>query len=163
GVTAGGAGTIYLQGSNPVYPTVIVDNGGLQGTNTLLSVSANQYDLFVTGGARLILGTQIPLGNLLIGSNSWVSWAAPVGTRTIAVNTNMTIQAGGRIILDGQSASNLGAGLNGGGGGYGGYGGSPSNTVITSGIGGNVYGQVNEAVTSGSAGSLGSPSGGIAP
>jgi hypothetical protein len=163
GATPGGAGTIYLQSRGIFYQELVVDNGGLQGTNTPLSFSSYQYDLFVTGGARLIQATPstTTLGNLLVGSNSWLSWASPFATRTLTVTTNATIQAGGRIILDGQGASTLGNGLNGGGGGYGGNGGnSSSNSINPLPFGGNAYGQINENVASGSSGSGGALGGG---
>jgi hypothetical protein len=130
----GGAGTIYLKASaSQAPPTLIVDNGGLPGTNTTLDLTSFQ-DLRVLGGAYLT--TSIPWlsisSNLIVGTNSTLAGGpfmtltvgnfpggpAPFGTAIIA----------GRISVDGTSISSSGLGgsspSGSGGGAYGGYGGA---------------------------------------
>lgn len=139
GATFGGAGTIYTSG-NPVLQgsgaQLVIDNGGVRGTNTLLSSSVQGANLIIDSGASVTLsGQSSPWNSLTIASNATVS-PAPSTVLSLDIISNATIQPGGAIILDGDGyAANLGPGAGpmgsgtGGGGGHGGYG-SASQTVL---------------------------------
>ena len=104
GYVNGGAGTIYKAPfqSNPA--TVLVDNGGLRGTNTAVS-SSSSFNLTVQGGA-----SAIAIGNptdLLVRSNAWVAQ-----TGTISIGHNVTVETGGEFVVDGLGNDSGGTGLN---------------------------------------------------
>jgi hypothetical protein len=147
GANYGGAGTVYWKAAQSPYAQVIIDNGGFPGTNTPLSLSTLS-DLTISGGAAIYATTLPPLGSLLIASNSWLSFTSPFSPRTITVNSNVTVQSGGGITLDGQGSNQQGGGSFGSGGGYGGYGGNSA----TNRGGGNSYGSISAPVDLGSTG-----------
>jgi hypothetical protein len=140
GFMAGGAGTIYVASKSTKYPQVLVDNGGLVGTNTPIS-SLPSCDLTIANGAQIGVGlnfSDLNIHNLFIGSNSFFFMQPAVqegiGLRLYLAG-NGTIQSGGGIIADGAGyAAGLGPNPGstsisnsiptGGGGGYGGYGGN---------------------------------------
>jgi hypothetical protein len=140
GVQAGGAGTIYTQSTvtNPAVPgTILVDNAGAKGTNTLLGGAPGIYDLTITNGAVAVLNLAVPtLRNLVVGSNSFLT--ANLNSPLVPIQivaSNATVLAGGGISVDGAGyayQSGPGAGLasyksplnTGTGGGHGGYGGA---------------------------------------
>ena len=138
-----------------------IDNGGRGGTNTPVPVLTSYYDLTITGGAQVVLGgqtTSVPLGTLLITSNSWLI-CTNLSATLLNVSNNATIQAGGGILLDGYGyggGAGTGAGhvattngiLTGSGGGYGGMGG-PS---LAGAPGGISYGSFSEPTLPGSGG-----------
>ncbi len=171
GASYGGAGTIYTQG--PSHPTglVQVDNGGPKGT-TPLSTGSGGFELTIVGGAVVALsfagGPPLGLNNVLIGTNGWLSGVSAglnPGLVAVAVLGNMTIEAGGGIVTDGQGyGAGAGSGVggshlsttngSGGGGGHGGFGG----TGVGGAAGGGVYGSVSipeEPGSSGGSGRLG--------
>ncbi|MDE3067932.1 MAG: carboxypeptidase regulatory-like domain-containing protein [Verrucomicrobiota bacterium] len=145
GYVAGGAGTIYLaQNWNNAFPRpvglVILDNGGLSGTNTPFSrFEGPSINLTVTGGAMASInsyGSIPPIANLFIGSNSWITAeSGRLGTYDPSLSitaSNATIQYGGGITTDGESLGSQGAGgsgLTSGGGGHGGYGGNSASNA----------------------------------
>jgi hypothetical protein len=129
---AGGAGTIYVQNTANQSALVLVDNGGLAGTNTPLPVIPATYDLMITNGAALtaVSGLISAIRNLTIAANSFL-----VSSGIVTVLSNAVVQAGGGIVLDGKGyAGGVGPGhgftlftngvSTGGGGGHGGVGGS---------------------------------------
>ncbi|MCW5551443.1 MAG: hypothetical protein KIS67_04670 [Verrucomicrobiae bacterium] len=138
GTSRGGAGTVFIRESTPFQDSVIVDNGGVMGTNTTLgSFTSNQANLGVTGGATLHwpATSAMMIRHLLITTNATLlvtnAQAIP-----ITVLSNATIQAGGVLHADG-SGNRGGRGLGygrttnstlygatGGGAGYGGIGGA---------------------------------------
>ena len=140
GGAPGGAGTIYitpfgLQGGGQV----IVDNGGSPSpTNTPLS-ALQSVDVTVSGGARAALGAVSSIRSLLVASNSWVTLGTnaglPIGSLGLTITSNLIVQAGGVITMDGAGyggGQGTGAGhtvssaqgMSGSGAGHGGTGGS---------------------------------------
>jgi hypothetical protein len=168
----GGAGTIYLGSpsstTQPGFPglpgkapLLLVDNGGFQGAGTFIfnyPIAQPAIDLIITNGATLLdtnLSQVLTLRDLFIGSNSTYV-PTTLNQRTITVQSNATIFAGGKINADGLSlqGSNPGQTFNatGGGGGHGGYGGSS----ISNALGGSVSGDsVSEPSLPGSRGGAG--------
>jgi hypothetical protein len=169
GYVVGGAGTVYVRytgGPAPIGP-VIVDNGGLNGTNTGWPTGlSSSTDLTVRNGGALAMPTSSQtIGNLLIASNGWINVAGAVGINplTLTVNSNATIQAGGGIVADygGYSYTNGGlgpcagayVGNTSGGGGFGGCGGASGGSPSAAG------GRSLGLVTAAGAGSAGGGSG----
>jgi hypothetical protein len=129
GTNSGGAGSVYLKSGSDPIPQIIFNNGGLVGNTTLVDTLVTS-DLTISGGAVLTNSFQAlsVIRNLFIGSNSWfTSFPYPTTSLSVTVTNNATIQSGGGIITDANSASSLGAGqsinLIGGGGGDAGNGG----------------------------------------
>jgi hypothetical protein len=147
GTNNGGAGTVYY-GPQGGVPRLVIDNGGLKGTNTPATISG--VALTIIGGARATFGDQV-FSSLFIGSNSAAvvpSYQKP-STRSFNVQGDMIIEATGRIDADGAgypSGSGISAGAGrsaysgnfyyGGGGGHAGYGGAGS---IVAAFGGMAY------------------------
>jgi hypothetical protein len=169
GATAGGAGGIYEQFYRGAVVKIILDNGGLSGTNTSFAgVSAvNIYDLTITNGAIAMMSSYLTsIRNLVIGSNSFMVSTGSQSVVTINLTGNVTVMPTGGIVLDGQGSSfNSGqgagrtagadGGFSGGGGGYGGNGGAAASGAI----GGSTYGSATSPESSGSGGgSVTSPS-----
>jgi hypothetical protein len=158
GYVRGGAGTIYTRVTSQTTGQLLVDNGGRAGSTTSLS-TAEALDLTVQGGAIIPLLQSQTVGNLLIGSNAWIS----LTTQTLTVLNNATIQAGGGITADGAGSpagSGTGAGRGtsstigfiAGGGGYGGYGAAGGAPAGSSAYGGIAYGPAETPVITGSGG-----------
>jgi hypothetical protein len=132
GFVAGGAGTIYTH--PPTYPfgQLVIDNGGLSGTNTPFNLSV-PVDFIITNGAVAVTtGNFVPVHNLLIASNSALT-ALPILGLDVNVSGDATVQPGGAILVDRLgyvSGGGPGAGgsisvdgfSSGGGGGHGGDG-----------------------------------------
>jgi hypothetical protein len=164
GYNYGGAGTIYLLASNGPSVQLIVDNGGVRGPGSLLSLSGGSpLNLTVSGGAEASLVGSVTITNLLIGPLSSLSYSNPIPSGLMNVSGNATIQAGGALSLDGlgsPAGQGPGAGQNfsaadvttGGGGGYGGDGGSSAFGAA----GGPAYGSVFTPSAMGSGGAPGS-------
>ena len=164
GSKIGGAGTVYYQLPGQGQGLVVVDNGGQFGTNTTLGTSPiNGAGVTVTQGGAL-WGDNLPtLGALTVGSNGFVKYSASNGLPSqlfsLIVNSNLIVQAGGAILVDGLG-SIAGAGTDpgqmstsptsgAGGGGYGGMGG-----VGNGGTGGASYGSFSSPTSLGSGGGL---------
>ena len=128
GANYGGAGTIYTQNYLQQLPQLILDNGGNAGTNTTFDFSYTDVTVQNKAVGVLQSSGSWSLDNLLIRTNS--ALVAPnSNSRTISAN-NLTIDAGGALLLDGAgSASSSGSGFAQygltvrGGGGHGGFGG----------------------------------------
>jgi hypothetical protein len=139
GAIAGGAGVTSQQSGPQNVSEVIIDNGGLSGTNTPFAGAESQFDLTIANGAiAAVPGTMSgSLHSLAIGSNSFITVASPE-MLSLSVSSNATIQAGGGIVLDGKApneteAAKSGGGGNGGNGGAGtsGWGGATSQGSLT--------------------------------
>jgi hypothetical protein len=168
GANFGGAGTIFMGPvqllPNPIFvgpgPRLIVDNGGVLGGYTPLFSSQGNFDLTVTGGAILTNSLTLTFNSLFIGSNS--TWLAASSSRpTFTILTNATIQAGGKISMDGTITGGGSQGqslsASGGGGEHGGYGGAS----FLNALGGNVtIDSISEPAIGGSQGGLGGGNGG---
>ncbi|MDB6027937.1 MAG: hypothetical protein JWM68_4160, partial [Verrucomicrobiales bacterium] len=125
----GGAGTIYLKGDSNTVAQVIIDNRGVAGTNTFLSV-VGSYDLTVQGKAIVVAST-LNIGNLTIRSNSWLM---PLGTPqalSVTVTRDALIEPNSGFMFNTKGyAGGVGPGtpsfnsLGQGGGGHGGQGGT---------------------------------------
>src|SRR5260370_11032645 len=137
GGARGGAGTIYTTANSHSVGQVVIDNGGGAGTNTSLGLmSGPTPDVTIKGGAMLQAAPgSNPMNNLLIASNSWMTFVGQ--SSSVQVFGNATVQAGGGIIADGNgNVGGQGAGpglsvsspygITGGGGGHGGFGAASS-------------------------------------
>ena len=157
GYVNGGAGTTFIRTNNASIATVIADNGGRRGTNTLVS-GTSFYDLTVKGGAGATsLGQP---RDVFVRSNAWLATSPQLQSTTITVSRNATFDAGGGIDLDGLGSSQSGGSsftTPRGGGGHGGYGGFHLGNT------GNAYGSAASPSQSGSSGGNGSGSAGIGP
>jgi hypothetical protein len=171
GFQAGGAGTIYLKDNRSQLPNLIVDNGGLSGTNTVLDVSSLS-NLTITGGAILkpsSVAQTLNVTTLNIGTNSSLLTAQTDTRLTLNISGGANIAAGGSISGDGLgSAGGNGNGLGqtatggSGGAGHAGYGGRGLGNAPAggNGAGGNAYGSLTSPNLSGSGGGGISASGG---
>jgi hypothetical protein len=172
GCVAGGAGTIFTFPGR-LQPTqtgdlLLIDNHGLQGTNTPLlpfspySIVVSTFGLHVTGGAIVQPGkgvTAILLTSLLVDSNGIITQSPGQAALNLNVNGNVLIASNSAIIVDGLGyggSSGPGAGswdqaeATGGGGGYGGAGGAGAFGAP----GGQPYGSSNAPQLFGSGGGL---------
>lgn len=177
----GGAGTIFtLTPQSAPGAQVVIDNGGIRGTNTPVSNSTGLnglpggVNLFVNSGAAMSLlpGQVNNFGNITIASNALVtamsSSTGPGGQLTLMTTGNVDIQAGGALALDGEGfPANEGTGRgafvsgSGGGGGNGGNGSSGAQINARGGASYNSFvltptqagsGGGSQSATSGSAG-----------
>ncbi|HEX7651910.1 MAG TPA: hypothetical protein VF607_00290, partial [Verrucomicrobiae bacterium] len=151
GYQAGGAGTIYLNTNSPIGPSgplLILDNGGLSGTNTPVNLNNANLNWVIRNGA--IVQPQLVslvIKDLFIGSNAMLIPYNFNGTLNLTISGKTTIQTGG--VLNGDRAggamntgsgpghsSNLSPTYSSSGGSHGGYGGlSGTNAVLS----GNTY------------------------
>jgi len=167
GAVTGGAGTVVLRGATGANQ-FLVDNGGLSGTNTPLTLPPGS-SLSISGGAVAYFPVETLLTSLVVESNSWLA-AGPVAENmghslTLTVQSNAIIQTGGGISFDsagyaGGLGPNAGASsitnsvATGGGGGNGGYGGTSAFGAIGGGAG--TIPPVNDPAAMGSGGGAGS-------
>jgi hypothetical protein len=125
GWMAGGAGTIYQKTNLSNFASVLLDNGGLRGTNTPfgLASGAGTLDITVQNGAAALNLNVLQVRNLLVRSNGWIAQ-----TNSFTVSQDLTIEPGGGFDLDGFATTGTGAGVTSfntkGGGGHGGRGGN---------------------------------------
>jgi hypothetical protein len=158
GYVRGGAGTIYSRAQSQPTGQLLVDNGGQTGATTTLS-TGEPLDLTVQGGATILLLTSQTVGNLLIGSNAWITPA----NQQLTVTSNATIQAGGGVSADSAgnapgygtgagSGSSSPNGYIGGGGGYGGYGAAGGTPAYYYAFGGITHGSVTSPTDLGAGG-----------
>ncbi|MDW8310726.1 MAG: hypothetical protein RMK20_15245, partial [Verrucomicrobiales bacterium] len=96
GHVPGGAGTIYWAVGRE-SPQLIVDNGGQQGTNTLVAQSLDSALAWVRGGAGLVPGSNLTFNGLEVFPSSAVIFS----NQQLRVLGNATVHAGGRIHADG--------------------------------------------------------------
>jgi hypothetical protein len=168
----GGAGTVYLRS---IFPggnigQLLIDNGGLVGTNTPLSTAyvlpPSPFNLTISGGASAMALTPLPLlSNLTVGGASVLTCTSAQTNLTLAVLGSVNISTNGNISVTGRGyAQGVGPGAGttlsnkGAGGGYGGTGGASASGAS----GGVVYGSATQPVERGSGGGFGAnnPAGG---
>ncbi|HEX5218167.1 MAG TPA: carboxypeptidase-like regulatory domain-containing protein [Verrucomicrobiae bacterium] len=170
GSTPGSAGTIYTKLNSAAYADLVINNGGLTGTNAVLDGN-DRFSLTLAGGGALRLVTSATaFGALEVGSNCVLlvgPFTSGSAGMTLSVASNATIAAGGRILGDGLGApggSGLGAGqfslLGSTGAGHGGYGGRGAGFTNTAFAGGTIYDSTTSPGMPGSGGGGGFQSGG---
>jgi len=155
---AGGAGTIYTEAANQSLGQVLVDNGGLFGTNTPIA-NIGVFDLTVSGGAEAYPSNSfLTLSNLSVTAGGLVTSGPKQTNLNLAVLNNIVIGPGSAIAVDGLGFSQTngpGAGQStagfGSGAGYGGAGGASATAP-----GGVAYGSATQPSDLGSGGGLGS-------
>ena len=164
GYASGGAGTIYTRANSQSVGQLLVDNGGLSGTNTPLSSAygtpALPFNLTVGDGAVVCPQPSFPvLSNLTITAGSLLTSLSGQSNLDLVVLGNVDVAAGGAIAVDANGfaqASGPGAGQSvggsGSGAGYGGLGGASA----TAAPGGTNYGSAQQPVDQGSGGGFGS-------
>jgi len=164
GYGRGGAGTIYTKANSQPVGELLMDNGGLLGTNTPLSKASSMpttpFNLTISGGAAARLETPfLLLSNLNIGPGGLLTGLSSQSNLILAVLRNVNIASGGAISVDGKGfaqTSGPGAGASisskGAGGGYGGVGGDSAFGAP----GGMNYGSPTQPAERGSGGGLGS-------
>ena len=158
GSVGGGAGTIYTRRLNEPIERLLVDNGGLFGTNTPLQNLSAALELAVRGGAvGAVTPTSVSLSNLLIGSGSSLVGFVSTINLDLAIRGDAVIEAGATISVDGRGyAQTLGPGAGssafgaGSGAGYGGAGGASAGAP-----GGSPYGSAERPTDPGSGGGMG--------
>ncbi len=165
GAAYGGAGTIYSLVTGQSVGQLLVDNGGMAGTNTPVSSSLGlpslPFNLTIQNGATVCPLSQqsFPLlSNLTVAAGGTLTSVPGPQTLDLLVFNNVEIAPGGVIAVDAEGnglASGPGGGLSansdGSGAGYGGVGGA-STTVA----GGPSYGSASQPVDFGSGGGPGS-------
>jgi hypothetical protein len=164
GYASGGAGTVYTKANSQSVGQLLVDNGGLSGTNTPLSslygTPASPFNLTVGGGAVVCPQPSFPvLSNLNITAGGLFTSLSGQSNLDLVVLANVNVAAGGAIAVDANGfaqASGPGAGQSAGGSGsgagYGGLGGASA----TAAPGGTNYGSAQQPVDQGSGGGFGS-------
>ncbi len=164
GYANGGAGTIYTKANNQSVGQLLVDNGGLSGTNTPLSSAygppASPFNLTVGDGAVVCPQSSFPvLSNLNVTAGGLFITSSGQSNLDLMVLQNVDIATGGVIAVDAKGfaqASGPGAGQSAGGSGsgagYGGLGGASA----TAAPGGTNYGSAQQPVDQGSGGGFGS-------
>jgi hypothetical protein len=158
----GGAGTIYTAIGNVQTPiqTLLVNNGGIAGTNTPLnaafSLPTSPFDLDLSGAAYVSMYTPLLLSNLNLSAATTLTITIAQSSLFIGVLNNANV--GGNLNMDqqGYSVTNgpgAGSTINGdgSGGGYGGVGGASSSGAP----GGITYGSAAEPLALGSGGGNG--------
>jgi hypothetical protein len=124
GFGAGGAGTVFIRQIGQNVGNLIIDNGGLAGTNTFVD-SISPANVTIGPGALIRSLSSSLLNSLTVASNGFIQFG---GVITLTVISNVTVLAGGKISGDGQGTSGVGNGLSSptgsGGGAHGGYGGN---------------------------------------
>ncbi len=146
GYVAGGAGTIYfsLYSGSLTLRHVLVDNNNQSGMNTFFGGQVSSMTVQNGGRAALAYtGQTYTYSDIVIHSNGWLA----VANQAIMA-TNITVDAGGGIVADGQgTANNGGFGSGNRGAGHGGYGARGTNIAIA---GGAAYGSITQPTNSGS-------------
>jgi hypothetical protein len=164
GALTGGAGTIcYSAIGNPVN-LIVLDNGGVAGTNTGLGSSFSTSDLILKAGALLYGNSIQQVRQLTIASNASLAFLNSFSTTFIT--GDLIVQQGGLITADGagyaggggpgfgETVGTSGFGTTGGGGGHGGRGASSAPGAA----GGNNYDSITGPYVGGSGGGNGSTS-----
>ena len=134
GTNYGGAGTVYWQSASNSFGQVVRrQSAGFPGTNTPLALTSPSQDLTDRAAVQAYAGGEHHVADDRKSCDRiptvFLSFTSPYSRREALSQflSNLTIQTGGGITLDGQGSSPSGtAALNstGSGGGYGGYGGN---------------------------------------
>src|SRR5439155_1605577 len=158
GAVSGGAGTIYTRATNEPTGRVIVDNGGIAGTNTPLT-APESFAVTVSGGAVVNPSSSpLLLSGLVVDSGGTLTHLDTQTNLEITVLGNALIQTNGLISADykgyngadGGQGAGLVTNFSGSGAGYGGAGGASA----TGAPGGSTYGSATQPVERGSRGGL---------
>ena len=161
GANAGGAGTIYSRATAAGSGDLVIDNGGLSGTNTPLS-TPEAFNLTVSGEAVAYPLPSAPvllLSSLLVDSGGVLTCLSGQTNLDLTVLGKATVGTNGWISVDAKGYSGTnggpGAGLmtdghSGSGAGYGGAGGASLGGTP----GGATYGSAEQPVDWGSRGGL---------
>jgi len=159
GLMAGGAGTIYIQVTKTNGAKVVIDNGGVTGTNTPLQ-TVDGTDLIVAGGAIVYPpGSTLAFNRVVVDSGGVLTHLNTQLNLELTVRGDLLVGTNGSISVDGAGYSGLsggpGAGSmtdtgSGSGAGYGGPGGSS----LSGSPGGPTYGSATEPSSRGSRGGL---------
>ncbi len=162
GYAYGGAGTIYTKVNTQSVGQLLLENGGVAGTNTPLSstfgLPSQPFNLTIGNGAIVCPQTSFPqLNNLTVASGGLLTVLSGQSTLDVLVFNNVNVESGGVIAVDGEGYSQgggPGAGQSldgdGSGAGYGGAGGASAAEP-----GGASYGSSNQPVDFGSGGGFG--------
>jgi hypothetical protein len=164
GYAHGAAGTIYTKANSQAVGQLTLDNGGAAGTNTPLSslfgIPSSPFNLTVGDGAIVSSSpqTSLPqLNNLIVAPGGLLTVLSGQSTLDLLVFSNIDVQQGGGIVVDGDGYSQgigpgagQSSGQDGSGAGYGGAGGA-SGAIA----GGASYGSSNQPVNFGSGGGFG--------
>jgi len=173
GFVSGGAGTIYTRANTNPVGSVVVDNGGRSGANTLLT-SPEAFNLTVSGNAiaqtpptnSSLADPTLFLSSLLVQSNGLITTTGANDNASLIVFGNAVVATNGNIAVDGKGyngsvSAGPGAGMmlangigSGSGGGYGGTGGASASGEP----GGAIYGSSQQPVDWGSQGGVPSTS-----
>ena len=155
---SGGAGTIFFTTNSLSGSQLIVDNGGLIGTNTPLASLSSAVNLVLRNGAEADSTVPLTLQSLSINSGAGFN-ADSLSPLNLTVLGDAYVDSNAFIIAD-DAGYNPGVGPygaggidgfgDGGGGGYGGYGGNSLHLAV----GGGTYGSPNQPVNLGSAGGV---------
>ena len=155
----GGAGTIYTASGNT--KTLLVNNGGIAGTNTPLTYGftypTSPFDLDISGAASVAVLTSLPvLSNLNLSAATTLT--IPIAQSSLYIGVLNNANIGGNLNMDQQGYSltngpGAGSAINnaGSGAGYGGAGGASSSAAP----GGVTYGVAAEPLAWGSGGGNG--------
>ena len=148
GFQNGAAGTIYTKANAASTGDLLVDDGGVESSNAVLTTSITPVPALTIKG-RAGLQAPISFASLLLKSNSVLTFVSPLGQpNTLTISGDAVIEPGAALSLDGRGyGSGLGAGpgqyygtypdiSSGGGGGHGGYGGMgyPGYSVTRGGV-----------------------------
>ena len=158
GYVNGGAGTIYLKPAAQSFGQVIIDNGGLSGTNTYLTFLSAISDLAIQGTASAYLMSPLTVRDLNVFPGSTLT----ISNRGLTITRNARVQAGAAIHANGLGyGPGLGTGSGSasqnprGGGSHAGLGGANPNAVAS--------GNLQSPNTFGSGGGNGSGSSSLPP
>src|SRR5262249_3307764 len=100
GAVSGGAGTIYSKIADEPAGHVIVDNGGIAGTNTPL-IAPEAFALTVSGGAVVHpSGSSLLLSDLVVDSGGMLTHVSTQTNLEITVLGNAVVQTNGIISAD---------------------------------------------------------------
>jgi hypothetical protein len=155
----GGAGTIYTAFGS--IQTLLVDNGGIAGTNTPLTAGfaypTSPFDLDISGAASVAVLSSLPvLSNLNLSAATTLT--IPIAQSSLFIGALNNANISGNLNMDQQGYSltngpGAGSSINsdGSGAGYGGTGGASSSAAP----GGITYGSAPEPLAFGSGGGTG--------
>jgi hypothetical protein len=163
GLIPGGAGTVYLSPNTAPTGQLLVDNGGLVGTNTPISTAyllpSSPFNLTISGGASAMAMTPLPLlSNLTVSAGSSLTGVTGQSNLTLAVVGNVSVGTNASISVARLGyAQSIGPGAGamlgskGAGAGYGGTGGASASGAV----GGTNYGSATQPTDRGSGGGAG--------
>jgi hypothetical protein len=130
GYMNGGAGTVYLKRQDRPSGDLVIDNGGLRGTNSLDGGGLTSFGNFSLSGGALVTSSagNLSISNLTVGANATLQLGTLLGpSATLNISGSAVIASLGFLSCDGMGGGG-GFGSTGSsgvsGGGHGGYGGA---------------------------------------